>query len=188
MKRALIGLMAAALAVIGFGSPASAAAKLQSFASSTGATVAIGLDGASATITLDASSVIPYPHFGGVYVNAKNQGNKLLNAVSFSFVSNGAEAGGAPRFSIPINTGGDSSSVAGYAFIDAPGCLGSSGATVTVSTNSTTCGVNFQSVEYPNWATFAGDFPAYRIAAGAIPFIIADGAAGNYAINSIQLT
>jgi hypothetical protein len=183
MRRFVIGLMAAAVAVIGFGSPASAAAKLQTFADG-GATVTIGADGDSATIILSAGT-----QDGGVFVNAKNQGNKLLNAVSFSFVSTGDEAGGAPRFSIPINTtGSDSSSVSGYAFIDAPGCGGSSGLTVTVSTTNSACGVNFQGVEYTNWSIFAGDFPTYRTAAGAIPFIIADGTAGTYAVNSIQLT
>jgi hypothetical protein len=184
MKRALIGLMAAALAVIGFGSPASAAAKLQTFADG-GATVTIGADGDSATIVLTAGT-----QDGGVYVNAKNQGNKLIGAVSFSFRSTGASAGGAPRFSIPINTGGDSSSVAGYAFIDALGCGGSSGTDVLVSTSVATCHVNFQNVDYTKngWAEFAATHPTYRIAAGAIPFIIADGTAGTYAVNSIQLT
>jgi hypothetical protein len=188
MKRALIGLMAAALAVIGFGSPASAAAKLQTFADG-GATVTVGADGDSATIVLTAGT-----QDGGVYVNAKNQGNKLLGAVSFSFTSTGDVAGGAPRFSIPINTGGDSSSVAGYAFLDAANCGATVGPNTTVSTTVSTdnpnCKVFFgTSISgYPNWAMFASQNPTYRIAAGAIPFIIADGTTGSYAVSSIQLT
>jgi hypothetical protein len=181
MKRFLVGLMVAAVAAIGFGGVgafASPGGTLQTFG--TGTVTLTGPD--SATIVLATGS-----QYGGVFVNAKNQGNKPLNAVNFSFVSTGFEAGGAPRFSIPINTSGGGSSVAGYAFIDALGCGGSPGATVTVSTNSLTCGVNFQSVEYTNWATFAADFPSYRIAAGAITFIIADGTAGSYAVSNIDL-
>jgi hypothetical protein len=129
-----------------------------------------------------------------VYVNAKNQGNKLLGAVSFSFTSTGDVAGGAPRFSIPINTGGDSSSVAGYAFLDAANCGATVGPNTTVSTTVSTdnpnCKVFFgTSISgYPNWAMFASQNPTYRIAAGAIPFIIADGTTGSYAVSSIQLT
>jgi hypothetical protein len=193
MKRFLIGLMVAAVAAIGFGSPASAAAKLQTFANS-GATVTPGTDGASATIVLDPSGATPYPNFGGVFVNAKDQGNKLLSAVSFSFVSTGDVAGGAPRFSIPINTSGGGSSVAGYAFLDAAGCGAVVGpnptmVSTTVSTSVGTCHVNFQGVDYAKngWFEFAAANPTYRIAAGAIPFIIADGTAGTYKVSSIVL-
>jgi hypothetical protein len=181
MKRFLIGLMVAAVAAIGFGSVAASASptKLQSFGTGT------------VTITDDSATIVNASgEYGGVYVNAKNQGNKPLNAVSFSFVSTGDVAGGAPRFSIPIDTDGVRGTVEGYAFLDAAGC----GATVgpnttvstTVSTSSLTCAVNFQSVDYTNWDAFAAANPTYRIAAGAVPFIIAD-QAGSYAISSIDL-
>ena len=183
MKRPLL-ILGLAIAALGFWvSPALASPGLQTFADG-GSTVTIDPDGSVSIVLTDGSQD------GGVYLNAKNQGNKLLNDVVFSFVSTGDENGGAPRFSIPINTTGASSSVAGYAFIDAAGCNGfvpTSGATVTVSTSNPACGVNFQGVEYTNWATFAADFPTYRIAAGAIPFIIADGTAGTYQVNSIVL-
>jgi hypothetical protein len=183
MKRFLVGLMVAAVAVIGFGSVAASASanKLQTFGTGT---VTIGADGSSATI------VNAVGQYGGVYVNAKNQGNKSLSAVSFSFVSTGDVAGGAPRFSIPINTDSVRGTVEGYAFLDAAGC----GATVgpnstvstTVSTSLETCAVNFQSVDYANWDAFAATNPTYRIAAGAIPFIIAD-QPGSYAVSNIDL-
>ncbi len=182
MKRFLVGLTIAAVAAIGFGSVAASASanKLQTFG--TGAVTVTSAD--SATIVNGAGE------YGGVYVNAKNQNNKPLNAVSFSFVSTGDVAGGAPRFSIPIDTGGGRGSVEGYAFLDAAGC----GATVgpnttvstTVSTTSETCAVNFNGVDYANWATFAAAHPTYRIAAGAIPFIISD-QPGSYAVSSIDL-
>jgi hypothetical protein len=181
MKRGLIGLMVAAVAAIGFGGVgafASENGQLQAFG--TGTVTITGMD--SATI-VNASG-----QFGGVYIQSKSQSGMPLSAVSFSFVSTGFETGGAPRFSIPINNTGAAGglgSVAGYAFIDAQGCGGPP--PVTVSTSSPTCGVNFQSVEYTNWSTFAGLFPSYRIAQGHFPFIIAD-EPGNYAVNSIKLT
>jgi hypothetical protein len=182
MKRFLVGLMVAALAAIGFGSVAASASpnKLQTFG--TGTVTITGVD--SATI-VNASG-----EYGGVYVNAKNQGNKPLNAVSFSFVSTGDVAGGAPRFSIPIDTDGVRGTVEGYAFLDAAGCGATVGPNTTVSTTvdtgSATCAVNFNSVDYANWDAFAAANPSYRIAAGAIPFIIAD-QAGSYAVSSIDL-
>ena len=178
MKRFLVGLTMAAVGAIGFGSVAVSASptKLQTFG--TGMVTITGVD--SATIVNDAGE------YGGVYVNAKNQGNKPLNAVGFSFVSTGDVAGGAPRFSIPIDTGGGRGTVEGYAFLDAAGCGGVSGGSTTVSTDSPTCAVNFDSVDYPNWAAFAATNPTYRIAAGAIPFIISD-QAGSYAVDSIDL-
>src|SRR6266852_5844150 len=169
MKRVLIGLMVAAVAAIGFGGVgafASANGQLQDFGTGT---VTIGTDGTSATIVNLSGQ------FGGVYFQSKTQSGMPLSAVSFSFVSTGFETGGAPRFSIPINTTGAAGglgSVAGHAFIDAQGCGGPP--PVTVSTLSPTCGVNFQSVEYTNWSTFAGLFQSYRIAQGHFPFIIAD--------------
>jgi hypothetical protein len=182
MKRLFIGLMVAAVAAIGFGSVAASASanKLQTFG--TGVVTITSVD--SATIANGDGQ------YGGVYINAKNQGNKPLSAVGFSFVSTGDVAGGAPRFSIPIDTNGVRGTVEGYAFLDAAGC----GATVgpntavstTVSTSSGSCAVNFQSVDYANWDAFAAANPTYRIAAGAVPFIIAD-QPGNYTVSSIDL-
>jgi len=182
MKRFLVGLMVAAVAVIGFGSVTASASpnKLQTFG--TGTVTITGAD--SATIVNAAGE------FGGVYINSKSQNHKPLSEVTFSFVSTGDVAGGAPRFSIPIDTDGIAGTVEGYAFLDAAGC----GATVgpnttvstTVSTSSPTCAVNFQSVDYANWDAFAAINPTYRIARGAVSFIIAD-EPGSYAVSNIDL-
>jgi len=182
MKRVLIGLMAAAVAVIGFGASASAAPAntLQGFGTGT---VTIRADG-TATI-VNASG-----QFGGVYTKSKSQSGMLLNAVSFSFTSTGDVAGGAPRFSIPINTDGTGGSVAGYAFLDALNCdpTAVNGSTVFVSTTNTNCRVFFGSniSGYDNWNAFAVANPTYRISQGHFPFIIAD-EAGNYALSGIDL-
>ena len=181
MKRPLLITTLALLALLLNVGPAQAApaGTLQAFG--TGAVTITGPD--SATIVNQAGQ------FGGAFTKSKSQSGMLLGDVTFSFVSTGDEAGGAPRFSLPINTDGTGGSVAGYAFIDAPGCNGFNvinGATVTVSTTSSSCGVNFQGVEYTNWAQFAADFPTYRIAQGHFPFVIAD-EPGSYAVNSIVL-
>jgi hypothetical protein len=176
MKRFLVGLMVAAVAVIGFGSVAASASanKLQTFGTGM---VTIGDDGSSATIVNGAGE------YGGVYINSKNQNHKPLSEVSFSFVSSGDVTGGAPRFSIPIDTDGVGGTVEGYAFLDVLGCGYSTG---MVSTELPNCHVNFQSVDYANWDAFAAANSTYRIARGAVSFIIAD-EPGSYAVNSIDL-
>jgi hypothetical protein len=172
MKRVFIGLMVAAVAAIGFGSVAASASasKLQTFGTGT------------VTITgKDSATIVNGPgEYGGVFLNSKSQSAKPLSAVSFSFVSTGDVTGGAPRFSIPID---DGTTTLKYAFLDVLGCGYSTG---EVSTDLANCHVNFNSVDYANWDTFAAANPTYRIAPGQIPFIIAD-EPGSYAVNSIDL-
>jgi hypothetical protein len=175
MKRFLVGLMVAAVAAIGFGSVAASASanKLQTFGTGT-----VTITGA------DSATIVNGPgEFGGVYINSKSQNHKPLGEVSFSFVSTGDVTGGAPRFSIPIDTDGVGGTVEGYAFLDVLGCGYSTG---MVSTELPNCHVNFQSVDYANWDAFAAANPTYRIARGAVSFIIAD-EPGSYAVNSIDL-
>jgi len=183
MKRALVGLIVAATAATG-------ALGGMDAGGSSGGLQAFGTG--TVTITSANSATINNlaGQFGGVYVLSKSESGLALSDVHISFVSTGFETGGAPRFSIPINTAGPSGgvgSVAGYAFIDAPGCLGTPASTTTVSTDSPTCGVNFQGVEYTNWATFASANPTFRTSQGHFPFIIAD-EPGNYAVQDIVLT
>ncbi len=180
MKRFLVVLMVAAVAAIGLGGVAASASanKLQTFG--TGTVTITGVD--SAKIDLASSD-----QYGGVYINSKSQSAKPLIAVHFSFVSTGDVTGGAPRFSIPIDTDGVGGTVEGYAFLDAAGCGGVSGVTTSVSTSSSDCHVNFLGADFTNWAAFADANPTYRIAPGAIPFIIADGSVGSYAVEGIDL-
>jgi hypothetical protein len=186
MKRLLVGLMVTAVAALGVGGvTASASADtLQTFADN-GAQVTIGPDGDSATIVLSDGT-----QDGGVFLKSKSQGGKLLNQVSFSFTSDGDVQGGAPRFSIPINTNG-TGSISGYAFLDAANCGATVGPNTTVSTvvstGASNCPVFFGPAEYADWSDFAAANPAYRTAPGAIPFIIADGTAGTYHVSSVVL-
>jgi hypothetical protein len=181
MKRALVGLIVAAVAALGaFGGMAASPTKTSGLQTFGTGTVTIGADGTSATIVNGAGQ------FGGVFISPNPQSGKFIGAVRFAFNSTGDSTGGAPRFSIPINTG-TSSATNGYAFIDVLGCGYSSGAVDTTLSN---CQVFFSGdgVEYANWSTFAADHPSYRIAPGQghVPFIIAD-EPGNYAVNSIVL-
>lgn len=171
MKRVLVALMVAAVAAIGFGSVAASASanKLQAFGTGT-----VTITGDSATIVNGAGE------YGGVYIHSRGHSAKPLNAVHFSFDSTGDSAGGAPRFSIPID---DGTTVLKYAFIGVLNCGYSTGA---VSTDLPNCMVNFNSVDYANWDAFASSNPSFRIAPGKIPFIIAD-QPGSYAVSNIDL-
>jgi hypothetical protein len=173
MKRVLIGLMVAAVAAIGFGG-------VGAFAGANGQLQAFGTGTVVITSADSATIVNTTGQYGGVFLNSKSQSAKPLNAVSFSFVSTGDVAGGAPRFSIPIDSG---STTVMYAFLDVLGCGYAAG---IVSTDLANCHVNFNSVDYANWDAFAAANPTYRIAPGFIPFIIAD-EPGSYAVNSIDL-
>ncbi len=182
-KRFLIFPVAFAAVLIATAAFAAPSTTLKTFADG-GAVVTV--TGDSATITL-----VNATDSGGVYIQPKSQGGKRLSKVTFSFTSSGDVQGGAPRFSIPIDTGG-SASIDGYAFIDAAGCGAAVGDNPTgietvVSTEVLTCHVNFDGHDYANWDAFAAANPTYRTTPGAIPFIIADGTAGTYVVTDIVL-
>jgi hypothetical protein len=183
MRRLLISLTAIALVLVSVSLVAAAPGpKLQTFGTGT---VSVGTEGgASAIIDNDAGE------YGGVYLNSKSQSGKLLNNVTFAFTNRGDVAGGAPRFSLPINDG-DFDVNTDYAFIDAAGCgalvgPNPTGIATDVSTQNPACHVNFHGTDYANWAAFAAANPTYKIMAGYIPFIIAD-QAGHYVVTHIVL-
>lgn len=152
------------LALASFASGAAPAA-LKSFGEGSVVTVT---GSKSATIENDAGE------YGGVYVNGKSLNGKLIGKTSFSFTATGDIAGGAPRFSIPIN---DSSA---YAFLDVANC--GSG---VVSTDNAACKVFYGAESFANWAAFATAHPDYKIGS-AIPFVIAD-QPGTYNVTGIDL-
>jgi hypothetical protein len=169
--------MLALLAIVAIAIPASAApkSKLQTFG--TGDVTIEGRD--AATLVNDATE------YSGVYLKAHN-GARKIGSVKFSFDYSGTIAGGAPRFSIPIDTNHDRT-VEAYAFLDANGCgaTGTSGSG-TVSTSDANCKVFFQAETFDNWAAFVAAHPKYRIPPRAIPFVIAD-QPGTYEISNIDL-
>jgi hypothetical protein len=187
MKRdvlSVFGTLVAAAAVFGLitmsMTMAAANEKFQTFADGT-ATVVQNPSG-TFTITLASNT-----DDGGVYITAKPSSGKGIGGILFSFTSSGDVAGGAPRFSIPIDTDGKAATVEFYAFLDAAGCGAVSGDTISVSTASATCAVNAGPESFANWAAFAAAHPTYRVAPGWHPFIIADGTAGTYIVSNIDL-
>ena len=132
------------------------------------------ITGANATFVNDPGE------YSSVYLKSKSQSNKLLADVDFSFTSTGGVAGGAPRFSIPLNTG---TSETPYAFIDVLNCGATAG---VVSTNSPTCQVFVGNEQFANWDALVAAHPTWRIASGKSPFVIADWE-GTYAVENIVL-
>jgi hypothetical protein len=171
MQRLSILLALVASLLIAVPAMAAAPSKLQTFG--TGEATVTGPD--SATLANDPGE------YSGVYLRSKSQSAKPIGAVSYSFDHTGDTAGGAPRFSIPIDTDGNGS-VEGYAFLDANNC----GNTGRVSTDDANCQVFFRDESFANWDAFAAAHPTYRIAPGSIPFIIAD-QEGSYTITNIDL-
>jgi hypothetical protein len=162
----------ALVAIVAIAIPASATpkSKLQTFGN--GVVTIEGRD--AATLVNDAGE------YSGVYLKG-GHGSKALRSVKFSLSYDGTVAGGAPRFSIPIDTNHDGEND-GYAFLDAINC----GDLGTVSTTNADCKVFFGSEVFGNWAAFAEAHPRYRIPQQEIPFIIAD-QPGTYEISDIDL-
>jgi len=141
--------------------------------------------GPAGTFTIVSDAIDPAvggPEYGGVYLNSRSMSGKRIGRVTFSFTSSGDVTGGAPRFSIPINTDGKTNKVAFYAFLDVNGC-----GSPVVSTASASCTVYAGSETFANWSAFAKAHPTYRIAPGKIPFIIADGSFGTFKVSDIVL-
>ena len=133
------------------------------------------------TVTGDGTATIVNGagEYGGVYLSSKSQSGKTLNDVDFAFTSTGAVAGGAPRFSLPIDDPATSAKGDGYAFIDVNSC----GGDTNVSTDNDNCIVYFGNQVHANWDAFAAAHPEYVVTPGVIPFIIADRTRGTYSVS-----
>jgi hypothetical protein len=121
--------------------------------------------------------------YSGIYHRGNPLSGRRLANVHVSFISSGATEGGAPRFSIPLNTG-HAESTTPFAFLDVNNC-GSN----WVSTDNPHCKVflNFSSESFSNWDDLAATHPTWRIPRHGIPFIIAD-VPGHYVVSHIDLT
>jgi hypothetical protein len=168
----------ALVAILAIAIPASATpkSKLQTFG-----TGVVTINGSDAATLVNGAD-----EYSGVYLRGIRKSAKPIEAVHFSFNYDGTLAGGAPRFSIPIDTNHNHSNE-GYAFVDALNCgaSGTSG-TGTVSTDDANCKVFFQDESFDNWDAFVDAHAGYRIPPGGIPFIIAD-QPGTYVITDIDL-
>lgn len=145
-------------------------------------------DGEVTVVGSSASLVNDDGEYSGVYIKPRKL-NKLMKApgarrlanIHFSFKSHGNTGGGAPRFSIPLNTGTGETP---YAFLDVNGC-----GTNVVSTDDDTCRVFINTGgEFDNWDALVAAHPTWRIRTKvAVPFIIAD-VPGTYILSNIDLT
>src|SRR5262245_59789956 len=147
MKRLTVVFMAVAAFSLFVAGVAQAAPnqKLEEFG-----TGGVTISGGDVTIVNEAGE------YGGAYIKSKSQPSRALGSVVFRFMSTGDIAGGAPRFSIPINDPAIAGDLDGYAFIDAINC----GAVanddhVLVSAQSATCKVFYGPDSYANWESFA---------------------------------
>jgi hypothetical protein len=176
----VVAVVAAALSITSFAT--AAGGKLRCFADSP----------AMCTLNSATSATLNTTSGGdaGVYLtNGKSTGGASLASADYSFnyfCSNTTDltscvGGGAPRWSIPINTGGDPKDTQQvYAFLDANGC-GDDG---VVSTTEADCAVTLNTGgSWANWDAFAAANPTFTIAS-ALPFVISDVPTGGQIIVS----
>ncbi|MGH3347534.1 MAG: hypothetical protein ACRDO4_11180 [Nocardioides sp.] len=109
--------------------------------------------------------------FAGVYINSNRMTGHALADVDYSFDWSGTVTGGAPRFSIAVDTDGDGAGN-GFATLDAVNCAGTASSSGTVSTDAASCHVYTLSLDddganpagYANWDAFAAAHPDWTIA------------------------
>ncbi|HEX2469759.1 MAG TPA: hypothetical protein VHK05_04145 [Candidatus Limnocylindrales bacterium] len=172
MRRLSFVLALALATVMALAGTATAASKFRTFG-----TGEVSFSGGTATLTNDSGE------YSGVYLASKSRSGKRIASIHFSFHHSGSVAGGAPRFSIPLDTNRNGG-LDGYAFLDALTC----GNTGTVSTDAANCAVflNFSSEWFVNWDAMVAAHPTWRIAPGKVPFVIAD-QPGTYVLSNIDL-
>jgi len=177
MRRAIV--LVAALAAVGVASIASAAGGGGSFRTFGGGDVVTQGDRAMFLIT-------PGKH-AAVWEKSKSM---PVGKVHFSMVSYGDVQGGAPRFSIPLDTDGVRATVESYAFLDAANSGGVVGDNPTntptvVSTELAGSKVFINTGgEYANWAALVAAHPTWRTAKSPA-FVIAD-VPGDYHVKDIH--
>ena len=134
-----------------------------------------------------AAFVVLPGQYAGVYKNAES---KPLSKVRFHMVSYGDVQGGAPRFSIALDTDGNKKTTEFYAFLDAYNCGAEVGdnptfAETTIDTALANCKVNAGGVDYANWAALVAAHPSWQTSK-AKSFVIAD-VPGEYHVKNISL-
>ena len=135
-----------------------------------------------------AAFVVLPGQYAGVYKNAES---KPLSKVRFHMVSYGDVQGGAPRFSIALDTDGNKKTTESYAFLDAANCGGVVGDNPTfvetaIDTALANCKVSINTGgDYDNWAALVAAHPNWKTSK-AKSFVIAD-VPGEYYVKDISL-
>jgi hypothetical protein len=135
-----------------------------------------------------AAFVVLPGQYAGVYKTTSD--TKPISKVRFHMVSYGDVQGGAPRFSIALDTDGNKKTTETYAFLDAAGCGGVVGGNdsfteTTIDTGLANCKVNVSGTDYDNWAALVAAHPDWKTSKDA-SFVIAD-APGDYHVKDISL-
>ena len=135
-----------------------------------------------------ATFVVQPGHYVGVY---KNSDSKPISKVRFHMVSYGDVQGGAPRFSIALDTNSSKKTTESYAFLDAANCGGVVGDNPTstetlIDTAAANCKVfiNNTGESFANWAALVAAHPGWQTSKDP-SFVIAD-AAGEYHVKDVS--
>ena len=135
-----------------------------------------------------AAFVVLPGQYVGVYKNTDK--SKPISKVRFHMISYGDVTGGAPRFSIALDTDGNKKTTETYAFLDAAGCGADVGdnptfAETMIDTALANCKVNASGVDYDNWAALVLAHPSWQTSKDP-SFVIAD-VPGEYHLKDISL-
>jgi hypothetical protein len=142
------------------------------------------------TVQGNKAAIVVLPgQSAGIYKKAIS---KPLSKVRFHMVSYGDVQGGAPRFSIALDTDGNSKTTESYAFLDAANCGGVVGdnpsfTETTVGTDAVNCQVfiNNTGESFANWAALVAAHPSWQTSK-APSFVIAD-VPGDYHVKDVSL-
>jgi len=190
--------VAAVISMLTMGMVATAAApttapgqnKLQCFDGTTetigfyGGTCTLTGKGAKGPATLDNTDGNINGSYSGVYILDSSQlnGKTIGSVTQLSFSYTGTATAGSPRFSLPIDTNGDSVTDF-YAFVGAFYC--NDGAGLVDAINDSTCTIFAGSESFANWAAMVAAHPAWTIT-DDYPFVIADDA-GIWTVSNVKL-
>ena len=182
-RTAILGVSLAAAASLGFGSSAhaaSTAAPSNRLTCFDGASEGVG-NGVCKLISNGATLKNPNDgmSYSGVYVQGDKLQGKALTAVkNLSFHFTRAVAGGAPRFSLAIDSDGDGA-YDFFAFADPNGCgsMATQSGVVNIITKGVAnpnCQINANGATYANYTALEAAYPGAKYATDQVSFIIAD--------------
>ncbi len=147
------------------------------------ATCTLKASGAKGSATLTVTGVGD----ASVYYTGYNNsiyGVLLSQVTQLSFTYTGTATAGSPRFSVPIDENNDGYTEF-FAFAGANLCNNGNGFVDVIK--DATCNINYNGVDYANWAAFAAAFPAAEVAlTDNYVFVIADDV-GTWTVNNVTI-
>lgn len=139
--------------------------------------------GVKGPATLDNTGGDPDGSYSGVYILNSTLNGKTIGAVGqLSFSYTGTPTAGSPRFSIPLDTNGDSATDL-YAFVSAYYCNDGSGLVDAI--RGTACTIFAGAETFPSWAAMVAAHPTWTITQD-YAFLIADDI-GIWTVSNVKL-